>query len=192
MKPELRPRVGREERRQAAREVRVHELLDAALADVGELGDGDRRGVERERDRLAVEVAAADHLVAVGPSTKTSGLSVDDRGLALEHAARERRARRASRRGPAACSAASTGPGPCRSPCATRRSREPASSARRNARDGDLAGVRARGDDARVERARRALERLERQRAGDVGDRGRSRRRRAARARRPRSCTACR
>ena len=92
------------------------------------------------------------------------------RRLALEHAAHVRRARRASRRGPAACSGASRGPGPCRSRGATRRSRC-RRAARAGARaDARLPGVRARRVEALVERARRALERLERHRAGDVGD----------------------
>ena len=52
-----------------------------------QLGDGDAGEVERERHRLAVEVAARDHLVAV--SAKTSGLSVADVDLGLEHVARK-------------------------------------------------------------------------------------------------------
>ena len=74
MKPECRPLLRREERREPARERRVHELLDAPLADVRELGGRDRREVERERDRLAVEVAAGDEVgAAVVASRKTSG-----------------------------------------------------------------------------------------------------------------------
>ena len=59
MKPEWSPLFGGEERREAARERGIHELLDAPLADVRELGGGDGGEIERERERLAVEVAAA-------------------------------------------------------------------------------------------------------------------------------------
>ena len=40
----------------------VHELLDAALADVRELRARDRRKVERERERLSVKIPAADQI----------------------------------------------------------------------------------------------------------------------------------
>ena len=70
MKPECSPLSGGEERREPGGERRVHELLDATLADVRELGDGDRGEIERERERLAVEVAAADD---VGPAVARRG-----------------------------------------------------------------------------------------------------------------------
>ena len=77
MKPECSPLAGGEERREPGRQRRVHELLDAPLADVRELGDRHRGEVERERERLAVEVAAADDVgAAVVASRKTLGLSV--------------------------------------------------------------------------------------------------------------------
>ena len=73
----VQPALRREERREPARERRVDELLDAALADVRELGGGHRREVERERERLAVEVAAArsDRPLAV-VARRHVGLSV--------------------------------------------------------------------------------------------------------------------
>ena len=80
------------------------------LADRAELGDRDLREVERERDRLAVEVAAADHEAAAGraarrsaatpPSGKTSGLSV---ALFISMSRTRRRWSRASRTAPWTC-----------------------------------------------------------------------------------------
>ena len=60
------PDDGREERRQAAVQARIHEQRGPPLADRAELGEGQLREVERERDRLAVEVAAADDAPAAG------------------------------------------------------------------------------------------------------------------------------
>ena len=85
----IRPRVQpgpRRGTRAAAVQARVEQERGPALADRAELGERELREVERERDRLAVEVAAADHPAAAGrerrppatppPSGKTSGLSV--------------------------------------------------------------------------------------------------------------------
>ena len=59
------PRVeatrGGEERWQAPVEARIDEERDPPLGDRAQFGDRELREIERERDRLAVEVAAADH-----------------------------------------------------------------------------------------------------------------------------------
>ena len=57
---------GGEERRQPAVQARVEEQRGPPLADRPELRDRELREVEREGDRLAVEVAAADHPPAAG------------------------------------------------------------------------------------------------------------------------------
>ena len=153
MKPEWRPAVGREERRQPGRQVRVDELLDAALADVRELGDRDRRDVERERDRLAVEVAAADHLVSPRRRRTRSGLSVE---LVASRSSTVRANASASRVAPWTCGMQRSEYGSCTLPqslCDSAISL-PASSARRLRADRDLPGVRARRVEALVERAR--------------------------------------
>ena len=72
------------------------------------------------RDRLPVKVAARDHLVGLGEHERVVGRRRTPRSRAP--AARSR-ARRGWRRAPAACSAASRRPAPCRSSCATRRCR---------------------------------------------------------------------
>ena len=64
--PGVDPRRGRQERRQPAVEPRVDEQRGPPLADRAELGERDLGEVEREGDRLAVEVAAADHPPAAG------------------------------------------------------------------------------------------------------------------------------
>ena len=51
-----------EERRQAGREMRINEACGPPLGDRRQLRDGHRGVVERQRQRLTVEVAAADHL----------------------------------------------------------------------------------------------------------------------------------
>ncbi len=55
-----------EERRQPAVEPRIDQQRRPPLADRAQLGDGDLGEVERQRDRLAVEVAAADDPPAAG------------------------------------------------------------------------------------------------------------------------------
>ena len=57
MKPELSPPSVGQERRQPVGQIRVDEPLDATLRDVGELGARHGKRVERERERLSVEVA---------------------------------------------------------------------------------------------------------------------------------------
>src|SRR5207247_4219541 len=49
----------REEGREPLRGQRVHEAVDAALGDAGELGEADPQRVEDEAQHLTVEVAAA-------------------------------------------------------------------------------------------------------------------------------------
>ena len=171
MKPRVEAAVGGQERRQPARQVRVDQLLDAALADVGQLGHADGGGVERDGHRLAVEVAARDDLAAVRRARRRrTPAGCRWRSWPRARAPRgRRRARRGWRRGPAACSAASTGSwtlpqSRCDSAIALSASRW-----RSSAPERDLARVRRGPQDARVERADRALERLERHGAGDVG-----------------------
>ncbi len=90
--PALDARPFRQEGRQA-REVRVHQPRRPSLADGGELRHREGRVVERQCQRLAVEVAAGDHLAA-GEDERVVGGSVDlDAEDALE--LRERVARRA-------------------------------------------------------------------------------------------------
>ena len=73
IKPECSP-PSRARKAGRPRERRVHEPLDAPLADARELGGRDRQQVGRERHRLAVEVAAREDLARL--AAKTSGLSV--------------------------------------------------------------------------------------------------------------------
>ena len=60
--PALDARSLGEERGQAGREMRIHEACSPPFGDRRQLRDGHRGVVERQRQRLAVEVAAADHL----------------------------------------------------------------------------------------------------------------------------------
>ena len=64
--PGLDPRRRSKERRQAAVEPGIDEQRGPAFADGAQLGDGQLREVERERDRLAMEVASADDTTAAG------------------------------------------------------------------------------------------------------------------------------
>ena len=50
---------------------------DAALADVGDLRDAHRREIERQRERLAVEVAGRDDLAGVREHERVVGDGVD-------------------------------------------------------------------------------------------------------------------
>ena len=59
------PLFSREERREPPRERWVHQLLDATLADVRELGARHCGQIERERERLTVKIAAP-HDVGLG------------------------------------------------------------------------------------------------------------------------------
>ena len=120
--PELRPLAGRQKRRQAPVEARVDQQRDPPLGDRAQLRDRQLREVERERDRLAVEVAAADHEAAARRRDvrgRGAAPGEDERDCPWRSSARRpgpgagSRARRGRRRGPAARSAASTGPGPC-------------------------------------------------------------------------------
>ena len=70
------PAVGGEERRQAVAEVRVDEPLDATLRDVRQLGDRHRERVERERERLAVEVAGRDEQLVLDEHERVVGRRV--------------------------------------------------------------------------------------------------------------------
>ena len=72
MKPELSPASRDQERRQP-REGVVGELLDPPLGDGAELGGGERQHVGGERHRLAVEVAARDHLASIGEDQRVVG-----------------------------------------------------------------------------------------------------------------------
>ena len=67
------PAVGRQERRQPVGEGRVDEPLDAALGDARELGDRHRQRVERERERLAVEVAVRDEQLVLDEHERVVG-----------------------------------------------------------------------------------------------------------------------
>ena len=65
------------------RQIRVHELLDAPLAHVRERRQRDPEVVERDRERLAVELSRADHFAGVGEHERVVGHRVD---LARDHA----------------------------------------------------------------------------------------------------------
>ena len=102
----------------------VDQPLDAPLADGPELGDRDGEHVGGQRDRLAVEVAAAR---AARPCRRTPSGCRWRRSSRSRPCARRTRARRARRRGPGACSAGCRRPAPCRSRGATRGCGLPAS-----------------------------------------------------------------
>ena len=74
--------------------MRIHQPLDARLADIGQLGDGDGREVGHDRHRLAVEVTAGDDAADLREYQRVVGDAVD---LDLQHAAnvRQRVAHRA-------------------------------------------------------------------------------------------------
>ena len=65
--PRVDPGLRGQERGQAAVETWVDEQRRSAFADGPEFGHSQFREVEGEGDRLAVEVAAADHLAVTGP-----------------------------------------------------------------------------------------------------------------------------
>ena len=57
--------------------MRVDQPVDGPFDDVGDLGQRDAEKVRRERQRLAVEVAAGDHLALVGEHQRVVGGGVD-------------------------------------------------------------------------------------------------------------------
>ena len=75
--------VGREEGGQAVGEVRVDEPLEAPLGDARELGGGHRERVERERERLPVEVAVRDEHLVVDEHERVvgGGVQLDGDGV---------------------------------------------------------------------------------------------------------------
>ena len=93
----LQAAVAGQERGQAG-ERRVHEPLDAPLADRAELRHRDRQHVGRDGHRLAVEVAAREQLARLGEHHRVVGGRVH---LDARRCAPRRRARRARRRAPA-------------------------------------------------------------------------------------------
>ena len=68
--------VGRQERRQPVREIRIDEALDSALRDVRELAYRHRKSVECERERLPVEVAVRHEHVVVDEHERVVGCGV--------------------------------------------------------------------------------------------------------------------
>ena len=66
--------MGGEEGGESLVEVGIDQAVDAAFGDGAEGGEGDGGGIEGERERRAVEVAAGDDVAA--RRRKTSGLSV--------------------------------------------------------------------------------------------------------------------
>ena len=74
--PRVEPAVGREERRQPVAQVRVDEALDAALGDARELGHRHRERVERERERLPVEVPGRDEHAVLDEHERVVGRRV--------------------------------------------------------------------------------------------------------------------
>jgi hypothetical protein len=75
--PGVEPALLHEERREPVRQRRIDEALDTTLGDARELGDGDREGVERERERLAVKVPCGDDQLLVDQHERVVGRSVE-------------------------------------------------------------------------------------------------------------------
>ena len=73
MKPGVEPALVGQERRQAVRHRRVQHPLDPALGDRSQLREADLERVERNRDRLAVEVPVRDDLPAIGQHERVVG-----------------------------------------------------------------------------------------------------------------------
>src|SRR5579862_414046 len=63
--PGVEAAVAGEERGQAVAQIRVDKSLDATLRDVRKLGDRHRKRIEREGQRLTVEVAGRHELLAL-------------------------------------------------------------------------------------------------------------------------------
>ena len=132
-------------------------MLDAALADVGQLRDRDLCVIHHERDGLPVEVAGRDDVVRVGEDQRVVG---DGVALARDHlrGVRERVATRTVHLRHAAQAVCVL------QLCAIGMrtvDRAVGREAAQVARDRGGAGMRAHGGDTRIERHRRALERLE-------------------------------
>ena len=145
-----------QERGQAAVEARRQQPERPPLGDRAEIGEREAERVERDRQRLAVEVAGRDHLGRVVEHQRVVG----DRVEVGEHQlARRTAAPRARRRGPAPRSAASTRPGAAPSPGRAVRL-EPCSAARDVGRDSLLCPASGR------RRCTRGVERRQRARAG--------------------------
>ena len=160
----VQPAVVREERGQTVGERRVHETLDAPLRDGRELGERHGERVERERERLAVEVPVRHELVLLGDDERVVGGSVQlDRDRALGVA-------KMSRLAPCTCarSAASTRPAPCRTTVRLD-DRRPFEQLEDVGGRGDLARQRAQSVHLRQKAHARGLQRLDRQRARDIG-----------------------
>ena len=144
----------------------MHEAVDPPLGDRREVRQRDGEEVERHRDRLAMEVAAAQQLAAVGEDERVVGRRVE---LAAHHAGAEVdrvehgtvHLRHAAQR--------STGPARAdrRSRCDSRISLSSQQLAQQR-RARRLTELAARILDARVECDRRAEQRLERHRAGEM------------------------
>ena len=161
----VQPAVGREERRQAVGEVRVDEPLDAPLGDARELGDRHRERVERERERLAVEVAVRDERVVVDEHERIVGRRVElDRdgvvGVVEQVARRAVHLRRAAQRVRVLHLVA---------PAVRLDDRRAVEQAQHVRRRVALPAQRPQRVDLRQERRARALQRLERHRAREIG-----------------------
>ena len=157
--------AGRQERRQPLVGERIHQPVDAPLADAAELGQAHGQRVERQPQHLAVEVAAAQHDAVVGKHERVVRHGAE---LAPEHAAGEveGRARRAVhlRHAAQAVGVLHARAVAVRLDDAAGRG-EPAEVGRHRL----LRGVRPQRVDARVERRVGAHQRLERHGAGHVG-----------------------
>src|SRR5581483_6888688 len=57
--------------------LRVGHLLDATFGDAAEGSEGDGKLIGGKRERLAMEIAAADHFVRVGKDERIVGSAVD-------------------------------------------------------------------------------------------------------------------
>ncbi len=95
IRPEFRPGIGRQERRQVEAERRVDHQRDAALGDGADLGEGQRDLVGGEGHRFGVEVAARDDAALGDQHQRIVG---DGVGLDLQRAAGEVAAGRSRRR----------------------------------------------------------------------------------------------
>ena len=189
MKPELRPGLRRQERRQAG-ERRIDQHRDPPLGERADLAERERDDVGGEGDRLGVKVAARQRLVVLGEDQRIVG---DARWLRRRAWPRPGAGDRDRRPSPAAGSAGNRDPAPVGSPvrCEARIAL-PAISARKRRGDLDLAAMASQRMDARVERRVRAARGVGRQRAGRRGPSGTASPPRTGRRARSRSRTACR